>query len=149
MKDGGHYTQVGIVSRGSGCAYHAGIYTDVAAYRDWIDKEVGPSCEDDESWHKADEPDKDCAWVAGKPQTRCAVKGPGWGQDKLLASYACPSVCGGPCDDSGSWTKTGDEDWKGCAWVSIFPSARCKVWGEVPGEEGRVLAATACPDSCA
>ena len=88
-------------------------------------------------------------WVAGKPATRCAVKGPGWGQDKLRASYACPSVCGGTCEDSGSWTKTGAEDWKGCAWVSIHPLARCKVWGEEPGEEGRVLAATACPDSCA
>ena len=77
------------------------------------------------------------------------AQGPGWGQDKLVASYACPSVCGGPCDDSGSWTKTGAEDWKGCAWVSIFPEARCKVWGEMPGEEDKVLAATACPDSCA
>ena len=79
----------------------------------------------------------------------CAVKGPGWGQDKLRASYACPSVCGGTCADSRSWTKTGGEDWKGCAWVSIHPLARCKVWGEEPGEEGQVLAATACPDSCA
>ena len=50
--------------------------------------------------------------------------------------------------DGVSWTKTGAEDWKGCAWVSIHPDARCKVWGEEPGEEGRVLAATACPDSC-
>ena len=83
------------------------------------------------------------------PVTRCAVKGPGWGQEKLRASYACPSVCGGTCADSRSWTKTGGEDWKGCAWVSIHPLARCKVWGEEPGEEGRVLAATACPDSCA
>ena len=148
MKDGG-YTQVGIVSRGTGCASYAGIYTDVAAYRDWIEGEAGPSCEDDEDWHKPDDPDKHCEWVGGMPVTRCAVKGPGWGQENLRASYACPSVCGGTCKDSRSWTKTGGEDWKGCAWVSIHPLARCKVWGEEPGEEGRVLAATACPDSCA
>ena len=88
-------------------------------------------------------------WVAGKPATRCSAKGetPGEGTGKILASYACKSVCGGPCQD-GEWHKTG-EDRKGCAWVSSFPAARCKVWGEVPGEEGRVRAATACPDSCA
>ena len=98
---------------------------------------------------KTDEPDKDCKWVAGKPATRCSAKGetPGEGTGKILASYACKSVCGGPCQD-GEWHKTG-EDRKGCAWVSSFPEARCKVWGEVPGEEGRVRAATACPDSCA
>jgi hypothetical protein len=114
----------------------------VAAYRDWIDKEAA-SCVDDASWHKTDEPGKDCAWVAKKPDTRCAVKGPGWGQDRLMASYACKSVCGGTCEDSGSWHKNG-EDWKGCAWVSIFPEKRCSVRGE-----DKVLAATACPDSCA
>jgi len=30
------YTQVGIVSYGSGCGTTAGIYTDVASYKDWI-----------------------------------------------------------------------------------------------------------------
>jgi len=132
-----------------GCAYYPGLYADVAAYRDWIEEEAGPSCEDCEDWRKTDEPDKDCKWVAGKPATRCSARGetPGEGTGKILASYACKSVCGGPCQD-GEWHKTG-EDRKGCAWVSSFPEARCKVWGEVPGEEGRVRAATACPDSCA
>ena len=38
---------------------------------------VQASCEDAEDWHKTDEPSKDCAWVAKKPETRCSVKGPG------------------------------------------------------------------------
>ena len=135
--------KTGLMSYGNGCAYENGVYTDVAAYRDWIDEEAGPSCEDAEDWHKTDDPDKDCQWVAGKPETRGAVKGPGWGQDSLMASYACKSVCGGACEDSGSWHKNG-EDWKGCARVSIFPEKRCSVRGE-----DNVLAATACPDSCA
>jgi len=84
-----------------------------------------------------------CRLAKPKPQTRCAVKGPGWGQDKLRADYACKSICGGTCEDSGSWHKNG-EDWKGCAWVSIFPEKRCSVRGA-----DKVLAATACPDSCA
>ena len=45
------------MSRGDGCASKAGIYTDVAAYRDWIEEQAGPSCEDAEDWHKTDDPD--------------------------------------------------------------------------------------------
>lgn len=162
-KDGG-YTQVGIVSRGNGCASYSGIYADVAAYRPWIDKEIGPSCksggvgafssgacscEDDAGWHKTDAPEKNCAWVGGDPETRCAVKGPGFCHDYLRASYACKKVCGGTCQDSASWTKKGTEDWKNCAWVSVYPEARCSVWGEMPGDEARVLASAACLGSCA
>ena len=41
------------------------------------------------------------------------------------------------------------EDWKNCVWVSVFPEARCSVWGEMPGDEARVLASAACLSSCA
>ena len=51
------------MSYGNGCAYENGVYTSVAAFRDWIEEEAGPSCEDAEDWHKTDEPEKDCQWV--------------------------------------------------------------------------------------
>lgn len=54
-------------------------------------------CADDESWHKKDEPSKDCAWVAKYSFARCGfmaqtqgVKG----QDDTFASEACSETCG-------------------------------------------------------
>jgi len=45
---------------------------------------------DDAAWHKAREPEKDCAWVAGLVPVRCTVVG----EDKRRASDACVA-CGG------------------------------------------------------
>ena len=43
IKDGDSYAQVGINSRGPGCGVYPNVYTDVSAYRDWIDEAAGLS----------------------------------------------------------------------------------------------------------
>ena len=53
----------------------------------------GASCwgchSDSESWFKRGSPAKTCAWVGAYPEKRCSVKG----DDKTLASDACPTSC--------------------------------------------------------
>lgn len=53
--------------------------------------------------HKNRGPEYDCAWVAEKPDTRCAVKGvtPVLDGESPTAEYSCPEACGG-CDDDAS-----------------------------------------------
>ena len=40
-------------------------------------------CEDSTSWYKKDDTEKNCAWVAKLPDSRCAVKS----SDKTLAAH--------------------------------------------------------------
>ena len=53
-------------------------------------------CSDDPEWyHKNRGPDYDCAWVALKTDTRCAVKGvSGKVEGTIVASEACKAACG-------------------------------------------------------
>jgi len=103
-----------------------------------LDKVLIP-CQDDASWHKKNEPAKDCAWVS-QWAPRCNVKG----EDNIRAWYGCPAACGTTCTDSGAWFKKGDDE-KDCAWVASHPSeARCLVRGE-----DDTLAKDACPSACA
>ncbi|KAH8055791.1 ubiquitin protein ligase [Aureococcus anophagefferens] len=47
-------------------------------------------CRDDATFHKRDQPWKDCAWVASYPATRCGVVG----EDGAVAVDACALSCG-------------------------------------------------------
>lgn len=96
------------------------------------------NCTDSATWHKNDEPSKDCDWVAEFVPQRCDVKG----ADRSLASYSCPRACGTSCHDDLGWHKTDEPD-KGCAWVSAFSEARC----DTKGEDG-TLASYSCPTAC-
>ncbi|KAJ8612215.1 hypothetical protein CTAYLR_002908 [Chrysophaeum taylorii] len=132
---------------------------DAVLFPDDVEEPDVVDCVDSSSWFKNGEPSKDCAWVAEFVPTRCAVKG----EDQILADYACPASCDNTCDDSTSWFKNGEPS-KDCAtrclslcvyawsdvvfpagaWVSLFPEARCDVFGEE-----RELAEDACPTACA
>jgi len=79
------------------------------------------------SWHKRGDPSKNCAWVSEFPERRCFVKG----NDVTMAMYSCPTSCGtanAETADPRDWHKKRDPS-KDCAWVSLFPSARCLVRG--------------------
>jgi hypothetical protein len=112
-----------------------------ACERPWIDPcESGPCGTNSETWHKKDDESKDCKWVAAtNTEKRCAVKG----EDKVLASYACPNACGtASCGDDVTWHKR-DEPEKTCAWVSVFPRKRCFV-----RSDDKTMAKVACPIAC-
>ena len=51
--------------------------------------EVRGECSDSAEWHKKNDDTKTCSWVAGKPPTRCNVKG----QDGTWAFDQCPEAC--------------------------------------------------------
>jgi len=59
-------------------------------------------CFDSETWHKTDEPWKDCEWVSIKPETRCdvtyEVPGAPEGEEPeyILARQECPTACSNP-----------------------------------------------------
>mmetsp|Transcript_14182 Transcript_14182/g.42271 ORF Transcript_14182/g.42271 Transcript_14182/m.42271 type:complete len:624 (-) Transcript_14182:152-2023(-) len=84
-------------------------------------------CEDSKTWTKKDDDAKDCAWVAGKPKTRCAAKD----ENAVFAFEECKvacGVCGKTCADDDSWASANDED-KDCAWAKRFIN-RCAAVGE-------------------
>jgi hypothetical protein len=103
------------------------------------------ACEDDASWHVRGKPDKGCAWIAKKPDARCAKKS----DERVEAESVCPVACGNTCDDDGasgdseSWSLKGNPT-KGCKWVDRKPDDRC-------GKKSHdlVRAYDACPSSCA
>ena len=66
-------------------------------------------CADDPEWyHKNRGPDYDCAWVALKTDTRCAVKGvSGKVEGAIVASEACKEACGA-CGGGGGGGGDGD-----------------------------------------
>mmetsp|Transcript_18644 Transcript_18644/g.28091 ORF Transcript_18644/g.28091 Transcript_18644/m.28091 type:complete len:482 (-) Transcript_18644:420-1865(-) len=95
-------------------------------------------CSDSTSWYKKGDTSKTCDWVAGKPDTRCNVKG----EESIRASYACPGTCGTTCYDNPNWYKNGDPS-KDCSWVHRFSQKRCFV----KGYDG-TLASYSCATTC-
>jgi len=90
----------------------------------------------------------DCAWVAEKPETRCAL-----GNEKMKGRHACGLTCAAdPTDDlfdSEAWYYKKTK--KGCDWVGDVKNGgsdaakiekRCK-------KKGTQIAAHACPATCA
>ena len=71
------------------------------------------ACVDSASWHKKNNPSKDCAWVGKHLPERCAVRG----EEKFLSVYACVATClqcggeSGPCDDDPSFYLY-DDEWR-------------------------------------
>ena len=67
------------------------------------------NCSDDPEWyHKNRGPDYDCAWVALKTDTRCAVKGvSGKVEGTIVASEGCKAACG-TCGGGGGGGGDGD-----------------------------------------
>ena len=68
-------------------------------------------CADDPEWyHKNRGPEYDCAWVALKTDTRCAVKGvSGKVEGTIVASEGCKAACG-TCGGGGGGGGGGDGD---------------------------------------
>mmetsp|Transcript_18746 Transcript_18746/g.60557 ORF Transcript_18746/g.60557 Transcript_18746/m.60557 type:complete len:493 (-) Transcript_18746:2175-3653(-) len=116
----GAYIRVG----DDGCASHIyllghyyGIVVDEDNWSSWFlmrldnwcdDDALGDaSCEDDDGWHKRNQPDKDCAWVAEYAVERCDDDLVG--EDGVTsATAACRFTCGActirGCDDDPAWT---------------------------------------------
>mmetsp|Transcript_18747 Transcript_18747/g.60573 ORF Transcript_18747/g.60573 Transcript_18747/m.60573 type:complete len:172 (-) Transcript_18747:1960-2475(-) len=92
----------------------------------WCDDDAlgDASCEDDDGWHKRNQPDKDCAWVAEYAVERCDDDLVG--EDGVTsATAACRFTCGActirGCDDDPAWT-VADKD---CTWISESAKYRC------------------------
>ena len=98
------------------------------------------ACEDDASWFVRGKPDKGCAWIAKKPDARCAKKS----DERVVATSACPSACDAcdACADDVDWY-VGDEPRKSCAWIAKKPDERCRR-KDADGER----ASSACPVAC-
>ena len=98
------------------------------------------ACEDDASWYVRGKPDKGCAWIAKKPDARCAKKS----DERVVATSACPSACDAcdACADDVDWY-VGDEPRKSCAWIAKKPDERCRR-KDADGER----ASSACPVAC-
>ena len=96
---------------------------------------------DDPEWHHKNRgPDYDCAWVAGKPDTRCSVKGvSGKVEGTVVASEACKEACGGCMPMPGA-----DDDGHGCKpstgymWCESLGECVRSWWR--PRTQGRTLA---------
>jgi len=69
---------------------HASMF---AFFDTYLEVSSAPTCADSSSWHKNNDPSKDCAWVGEFEDfvaRRCTVKG----EERILAMDACPVTCG-------------------------------------------------------
>lgn len=98
-----------------------------------------PFCEDDPDFISKDNPDRDCAWFALKPEKRCLT-------DKN-ASVFCPATCNPRCigcfDDPDYLNL--DKPKRTCEWVAKKPDDRCPLRGDFYSVNEP---ACFCPSSC-
>ncbi|KAH8061537.1 hypothetical protein JL722_4167 [Aureococcus anophagefferens] len=86
------------------------------------------ACVDSASWHKKNNPSKDCAWVGKHLPERCAVRG----EEKFLSVYACVATClqcggeSGPCDDDPSFYLY-DDEWRESGAGATSPRGELRV----------------------
>ena len=101
------------------------------------------TCADSATWHKKDQPWKDCAWAAAATSRCIAV-----GADDTYGFESCPAAClacagAQDCDsDDVAWYKKNAPS-KDCAWVAKDAPARCTVKGE-----DDAWGFQACPGAC-
>jgi len=103
------------------------------------------TCPASTSWHFAGNPQRDCAYVGKRPETRCRKKD----EAGVRAEDACFDACetcdryvDPSCVDSTSFRANGKEK-NTCDWIAREPEKRCGKKGE--GDE---IADVACPRAC-